>query len=181
MIGLMVHAMVKSSIWLQVWRQGLARAGCKIYVLDISEMAGLLGYPTCDPARFVTDPEFGTIMPNASMVLPKFNYTPPMQQYESMYPFYALPHYESLNAGKIVLPVLVAGRKPVCPFIHFSMFACPRHARVQVSPHAWTQDATHPQHCNLMSACMALCMSPCLVVFTCLLLNPLDPFSQVIG
>ena len=68
-------------------------------MLDISEMAGLLGYPTCDPARFVADPEFGTIMPNASMLLPNFNFTPPMQQYESMYPFYALPHYESLNAG----------------------------------------------------------------------------------
>ena len=77
----------------------LPRPGCKIYVLDLSEMASVLGYPPCDPARFVTDPEFGTILPNASMLLPKFNLTPPMQQYESMYPFYAKPHYESLNAG----------------------------------------------------------------------------------
>ncbi len=68
-------------------------------MLDLSEMASVLGYPPCDPARFVTDPEFGTILPNASMLLPKFNLTPPMQQYESMYPFYAMPHYESLNAG----------------------------------------------------------------------------------
>ena len=27
------------------------RAGCKIYVLDISEMAHVLGYPQCDVAR----------------------------------------------------------------------------------------------------------------------------------
>ncbi len=80
------------------------RAGCKIYVLDISEMAHVLGYPQCDVARFVTDPEFGTILPNASYLAPKFNLTPPMEQYTGMYPFHALPHYESLNAGALPKP-----------------------------------------------------------------------------
>ena len=59
------------------------RAGCKIYVLDISEMAHVLGYPQ-------------------SYLAPKFNLTPPMEQYTGMYPFHALPHYESLNAGALL-------------------------------------------------------------------------------
>jgi hypothetical protein len=69
-------------------------------VLDISEMAHVLGYPKCEPERFVTDPEFGTILPNASYLMPKANLTAPMAQYVGMYPFHSLPHYESLNAGK---------------------------------------------------------------------------------
>ncbi len=70
-----------------------------MYVLDISKMAHVLGYPTCDTERFVTDPEFGTLLPNASYLVPKFNLTPPMEQYTNMYPFHVLPHYESLNSG----------------------------------------------------------------------------------
>lgn len=81
----------------------VAAAGCKIYVLDISEMAHFLGYPRCDVNRFVTDPEFGTILPNATHLLPKFNSTPPMEQYNNMYPFHSLPHHESLNAGSTCL------------------------------------------------------------------------------
>ena len=77
----------------------LCPAGCKVFVLDISEMAHVLGYPTCDTERFVTDPEFGTLLPNASYLLPKANLTPPMEQYTNMYPFRVLPHYESLNSG----------------------------------------------------------------------------------
>ena len=68
-------------------------------MLDISEMAHVLGYPTCDTERFVTDPEFGTLLPNASYLVPKTNLTPPMEQYTNMYPFHVLPHYESLNSG----------------------------------------------------------------------------------
>ena len=60
------------------------------------------GYPKCDVDRFVTDPEFGTILPNASYLTPKTNLTPPMEQYTGMYPFHALPHYESLNAGAYI-------------------------------------------------------------------------------
>lgn len=92
----------------------LPAAGCKIYVLDISEMAHFLGYPRCDVARFVTDPEFGTILPNATHLLPnKFNSTPPMEQYTGMYPFNVLPHYESLNAGACALPLcLLANDAP---------------------------------------------------------------------
>lgn len=63
-------------------------------------MAHVLGYPTCETERFVTDPEFGTLLPNASYVVPKANLTPPMEQYTNMYPFHALPHYESLNSGR---------------------------------------------------------------------------------
>ena len=70
-----------------------------MYVLDISEMAHVLGYPTCETERFVTDPEFGTLLPNASYLVPKANLTPPMEQYTNMYPFHVLPHYESLNSG----------------------------------------------------------------------------------
>lgn len=62
-------------------------------------MAHVLGYPKCEVKRFVTDPEFGTILPNASYLVPKFNFTPPMEQYTGMYPFFSLPHHESLNAG----------------------------------------------------------------------------------
>ena len=70
-----------------------------MYVLDISEMAQVLGFPACDNERFVTDPEFGTLLPNASYLVPKTNLTPPMEQYTNMYPFKSLPHYESLNSG----------------------------------------------------------------------------------
>ena len=62
-------------------------------------MAHVLGYPSCDTQRFVTDPEFGTLLPNASYLVPKANLTPPMEQYTNMYPFRALPHQESLNSG----------------------------------------------------------------------------------
>ena len=79
-----------------------ACAGCKIFVLDISEMAQVLGFPTCETERFVTDPEFGTLLPNASYLVPKANLTPPMEQYTNMYPFHVLPHYESLNSGVII-------------------------------------------------------------------------------
>ena len=73
-----------------------------MFVLDISEMSHVLGYPTCDTERFVTDPEFGTLLPNASYLLPKANLTPPMEQYTNMFPFRVLPHYESLNSGAIL-------------------------------------------------------------------------------
>lgn len=73
-------------------------------------MAHVLGYPTCDTERFVTDPEFGTLLPNASYLVPKTNLTPPMEQYTNMYPFHVLPHYESLNSGNIPL------RSPIVAF-----------------------------------------------------------------
>ncbi|CAL5220021.1 g1967 [Coccomyxa viridis] len=85
----------------EIWEREalISTKSCKVFVLDISEMAHVLGYPTCDTERFVTDPEFGTLLPNASYLVPKTNLTPPMEQYTNMYPFHVLPHYESLNSA----------------------------------------------------------------------------------
>ena len=97
------HPYAAQSMALAAAESSPHHAGCKVYVLDLSEMAHVLGYPACDTERFVTDPEFGTLLPNASYLVPKANLTPPMEQYTNMYPFHVLPHYESLNSGNTSL------------------------------------------------------------------------------
>ncbi|CAL8469510.1 g9051 [Coccomyxa elongata] len=73
-------------------------APCKFFVLDVSEVAVELGFPSCSVDQFVADPESGMTLPNPAIV-PNFSQPIPPKGHEWIYPYSTQPHYLSQNAG----------------------------------------------------------------------------------
>ncbi|CAL5229778.1 g13167 [Coccomyxa viridis] len=73
-------------------------APCKFFILDMSEIAVELGFPSCSVDRFVADPESGITLPNPALV-PNFTRAQAPEGHDWIYPFTTQPHYQSQNAG----------------------------------------------------------------------------------
>ncbi|EIE21518.1 hypothetical protein COCSUDRAFT_66927 [Coccomyxa subellipsoidea C-169] len=73
-------------------------APCKFFLLDVSEIAVELGFPSCSVDQFVADPESGMTLPNPAIV-PNFSQPVPPEGHKWIYPYTTQPHYLSQNAG----------------------------------------------------------------------------------
>ncbi|BDA47928.1 probable arabinosyltransferase ARAD2 [Coccomyxa sp. Obi] len=75
------------------------QATCKIYILDLSELAAKLRLPVCSEEDFVVDPFEGHILPHPRLVTRKRGVGKPVNNTGWMYPYQHSVHSQSHWAG----------------------------------------------------------------------------------
>lgn len=82
-------------------KAGRLPGGCKVFILDISDLANEIGFPMCDVDNIATDAETGMTLPNPETLVANFSgiRPTPTKSHEWIFPWNILPHYVGQTAG----------------------------------------------------------------------------------